>query len=294
MLDDEVREDTESFDLLLEPVPSHPSELELLNVGGADCQTGPCAHPVYITDEEDIPEFELSVSVDEIMEEGETSSTATLSITNGKTFVDDQVVTFEFGGDAIPGHDYTVTPADANGALADHQVTLPAGSASVEATFTAVDDEREEGDEKIRLSATHDGNAIGRGAIRIIDRFPGPRVEITFEGVQPPRDEYDDGIATGPFTTRITFSEQVEGFTQEDIDWQTHSLTDRGHHEYRRGPLGLHGGSRGSGIHGEDDAGPKRTLATSVSSRARRGPWPQATGTSWGTAACRSSCRRTG
>ena len=225
LLDDEVREDAESFDLLLEPVPSHPSELELLNVGGADCQTGPCAHPVYITDEEDIPEFELSVSVDEIMEEGETSSTATLSITNGKTFVDDQVVTFEFGGDAIPGHDYTVTPADANGALADHQVTLPAGSASVEATFTAVDDEREEGDEKIRLSATHDGNAIGRGAIRIIDRFPGPRVEITFEGVQPPRDEYDDGIATGPFTTRITFSEQVEGFTQEDIDWQTHSLT---------------------------------------------------------------------
>ena len=32
---------------------------------------------------------------------------------------------------------------------------------------------------------------------------------------------------------------------------------------------------------------------TSVSSRTRPGRWPQATGTSWGTAACRSSCRQT-
>ena len=224
LLDDEVREGTESFRLLLERTPSHPRELQLSNVLGNSCE-GECAVGVRINDDEDIPEWELSSSAEEIREEGETSSTATVSITNGKTFADDQVVTFELGGDAIPEHDYRVAPADAAQAVEGHQVTLSAGSSSVEATFTAVDDEREEGDEKIKLRAIHDDNAIGRGTIRIIDRFPGPRVEITFEEVQPPRDEYDDGIATGPFSTRITFSEQVEGFTQEDIDWQTHSGT---------------------------------------------------------------------
>ena len=134
-------------------------------------------------------------------------------------------MTFNLGGDAIPEHDYRVTPADAGDELPGHQLMLPAGSTSVEATFTAINDDREEGDEKIRLSVTHDGNAIGSGTIRIVDRFPGPRVEITFERVQPPRDQYDAGIATGPFTTRITFSEPVEGFTREDIEWQTHAGT---------------------------------------------------------------------
>ena len=224
LIDDDVREGTESFDLLLQRSPGHPAELQLSNVLGAPCQDD-CRTPVEITDDEDIPAWELSVSDEEIREEGETFSTATVSITNGKTFAADQAVTFKLGGDAIPGSDYRVSPADADGGIADHQVTLPAGSSSAEVTFTARDDRREEGDEKIRISVTHDGDAIGSEIIRIVDRVPGPRVEITFEGVQPPRDKYDDGIATGPFTTRITFSEPVEGFTQEDIDWQTHAGT---------------------------------------------------------------------
>ena len=225
LLDDEVREDIESFDLLLQPSPGHPSELELLNIGGAECQEPPCAHPVHITDDEDIPELELSVSEEEIREEGETSSSATVSITNGKTFATGQAVTLKLDGDAIQGSDYRVTPADADEGTEGHQVTLPEGVGSVDVNFTAIDDKREEGDERIRLSVTHDGNAIGRATIRIVDRFPGPGVEITFEGVQPPRDQHDAGITTGPFTARITFSEPVVGFTEEDIVWQTHSGT---------------------------------------------------------------------
>ena len=167
LVDDEVREDTESFNLLLERNPASPIELQLSDFLGAPCQ-GDCLTPVEITDNEDIPEFELSVSEDEIMEEGETSSAAIVSITNGKTFAHDQAVTFELGGGATPGSDYRVTPEDADEELADHQVTLPAGSTSVEATFTAVNDESEEGDEEIRLAATHDGDAIGSGAIRAL------------------------------------------------------------------------------------------------------------------------------
>ncbi len=224
LVDDDAFEGTESFDLLLQMLPGHPSEVQLSDVQGAACQGG-CRTPVEITDDEDIPDLELSVSDDEIMEEGETSSIATVSITNGKTFAADQMVTFELDGNAIPDHDYNVTPTDADQQAEGHQVTLPAGSSSVGATFTAIDDEREEGDEGITFGVTHDGNEIGSGTIRLIDRFPGPRVEITFEGVQPPGNDYDAGTATGPFTTRITFSERVEGFTEDDIDWQTHYLT---------------------------------------------------------------------
>ena len=225
LLDDEIREGTESFELVLEPDASQSAELLLTNPDGSACEDSSCPHPVYITDDEDIPVLELSLSEAEIREEGETSSVASVAITNGKTFADDEVVTFGLGGDAIPEHDYNVAPADADGSVADHQVTLAAGSNAAEVTFTAIDDEREEGDKKITLRVTHDGDAIGSGTIHLIDRFPGPRVEITFEGVQAPRDRYTAGVATGPFLTRFTFSEPVEGFTQEDIKWSTHSLT---------------------------------------------------------------------
>ncbi len=224
LVDDDAFEGPESFELLLEMLPGHPSEVQLSDLQGEACRDG-CATPVEITDDEDIPIFALSVSDDEIMEEGETSSIATVSITNGKTFAADQMTTFELDGNAIPDHDYNVTPADADQQAEGHQVTLPAGSSSVDATFMAIDDEREEGDERITFGVTHDGSAIGSGTIRIIDRFPGPRVEVTFDGVEPPDDDYTAGIATGPFTTRFTFSEPVDGFTEEDIDWQTQAGT---------------------------------------------------------------------
>ncbi len=213
LLDDEIVEGTENFTVALEELSGSPADLQLASVDAV----------VEITDD-DSPAMELSLSADEIMEEGETSSTATVTITNGVAYATDQLLTFELGGDATPEHDYGVTPADAD-ADAGHQVILPAGSTSVEATFTAIDDEREEGDEEITLRVTHDGSEIGSGTIHIIDRIQGPSVEITFEGVQPPGNDYDAGTATGPFTTRITFSEPVEGFTKEDITWQTHWLT---------------------------------------------------------------------
>ncbi len=224
LLDDEVREGTESFRLLLERTPGHPSELQLSNFIGFPCE-GACEARVEITDGEDVPEWGLSFSAEEIREEGETSSTATVSITNGKSFATDKVVDFKLGGSASPGGDYSVTPADGDDGTGDHQVTLPAGSGAVDVTFTARDDERGEGDDEIRISVSHDGVAIGRGTIRIVDRFPGPRVEVTFDGVLPPRDRYTAGVATGPFTVRFTFSEPVEGFTREDIEGATHAGT---------------------------------------------------------------------
>lgn len=221
---DDVREGAERFRLVLEGRPGIQADLKFTDPEGTDCN-GSCATTVEITDDEDVPAFALSLSEDEIREKDETSSTATISITNGKTFATDQPVMFELGGDAIPGHDYVVTPGDTDEETRRHEVTLAAGAGSVEVAFTAIDDEREEPTEEIRIRATHDGDEIGTGTIHLVDRFPGPRVEITFEGVQPPRDDWSAGVATGPFTARFTFSEPVVGFTEDDIEWQTHALT---------------------------------------------------------------------
>ena len=214
LFDDEIREGDETCDLVLESARDTQADLALAAVT-----------PVDITDDEDIPEMALRLSADEIEEEGETSSVATVSITNGKIFATDQLVTFGLGGSATQGADYKVSPADADQSASGHQVVLPAGSGSVTVTFKAQDDDVRDPDEEIRISVTHDGHAIGNRSIRIRDRQPGPTVEVTFEGVQSVHGAHVVGIATGPFTTRIVFSEPVEGFAQEHIDWQTHAGT---------------------------------------------------------------------
>ena len=221
LLDDDVREGDERFELVLRHVAGAQADLRLSTVLGDPCEED-CTSFVQIGDDGDIPEFGFSVSEEKIREQGETSSTATVSITNGKTFGEDQAVTLELAGTAAAGADYTVKPADADKEAEGHQIALRAGASSAAATFTARADDREDPDEVIEISAVHDGDAIGDENIDIEDGPPGPTVKVAFEGIDPPRNKDDDaGIATGPFTTRFTFSERVRGFTKDDIDWGT-------------------------------------------------------------------------
>ena len=214
LIDDEIREGDESCDLVLESARDAQADLALAAVT-----------PVDITDDEDIPEMNLRLSADEIEEKGETSSTATVSITNGKIFATNQLVTFKLGGTATRGEDYKVSPRDADESASGHQVELPAGSRSAEMTFTAQDDDIRDPGEEITVSVAHDGHAIGNQSIRIRDRQRGPTAEVTFEGVRSVHDAHIAGIARGPFTTRIVFSERVAGFAEEIISWQTHAGT---------------------------------------------------------------------
>ena len=214
LIDDEVREGDETCDLVLEKARDAQADLGLKAVT-----------PVDITDDEDVPQMELRLSADEIEEEGETSSVATVSITNGKVFATDQLIIFALGGSANLGADYEVSPADADESASGRQVALPAGSRSVKATFTARDDNVRDPDEEIRISVSHDGHAIGNRSIRIREPVPGPTVRVTFEGVQASSDSHVDGVATGPFTSRFTFSERVDGFEEEDIHWSTRAWT---------------------------------------------------------------------
>ena len=224
LLDDRVREGTEMLDLVLEQAPGQTTGLKFSNPDGTRC-ADPCKHPVHITDDEDMPELELSIDEEEIGEEQGSSVTVTISITNGTTFSTDQIFTITFGGNATQGIDYEVIPSDADTGTPGHQVTLPAGSISVEVTITALEDDDEDPDEEFELHVTLGDETVGGVTIPIRDRPLGPEVEITFEEVLSPRNGYDAGIVTGPFTTRIAFSERVEGFSQEDITWPTHAGT---------------------------------------------------------------------
>ncbi len=214
LLDDDIREGDETCDLVLQSVRDGQGDLALKAVT-----------PVDITDDEDIPALDLRLSADRIEEKGETSSTATVSIANGKHFATDQMVTFEIGGSATPGVDYKVSPADADRSASGHQVVLAAGSASAGVRLAARNDDLFDPGEKIEIAASLDGDEIGSGVVDLVDGTRGPALKVTFEGIGPPRGDGTAGTATGPFKTRFTFSEPVEGFTKDDIDWSTLAWT---------------------------------------------------------------------
>ena len=116
----------------------------------------------------------------EIMEEGETAATATLSIADDKSFAVDQAVTLALAGTATRGADYVVSPPDADEQTADYQVILPVEADSVQVTFKAMRDEVDDPDEKIEVSPSVDGNAVGdMKAIRIMNRqVQMPRITL--------------------------------------------------------------------------------------------------------------------
>ena len=165
--DDDVREGRENLEIALEYAPGFVKKIQLLNPDGTACSEDAgdddCGYPVFITDDEDIPVLDLSISTDEIREEDEDSSTATVSITNGKTFADrSDVVTFAFAGTCDRRHGLHGRARGRVTAMTPgHQVTLSAGSTSVAVTLTAMDDYIEDGNETIEVSATHAGNAVG-------------------------------------------------------------------------------------------------------------------------------------
>ena len=179
LFDDDMREGTETFELTVQPPSDQSEKVQFLNSDGTRCW-GRCKNLMYITDEEDTPALDLSVSADEIMEEGETSSAAMVSSTNGKSFAVDQLVTLSLDGTATMGADYTVSPADVDEGSPGFQVVLPGESTSTEVTIKAMSDNVDDPNEKIEVSASLDGDAIGNmQAVRIMNQeMPLPKISV--------------------------------------------------------------------------------------------------------------------
>ena len=139
----------------------------------------------------------LSVSSDRIHESGPTASAITVSTDNGEAFPSGQTITFNFGGPAVYGDDYTVSPDDADDGADGHQVVVKSRAASTDLTVTAVDDTDAESCEWITLSAaTGDPPALLRleDPIVVVDNDEGSPDAVTALTVGL------DGILTGNLT----------------------------------------------------------------------------------------------
>ena len=137
--------DEESFTVLLERTPGTRARIAI-----PDTTDAPGAMVVTIEDD-DKPDWKLTVEPDSIAEAGTESSTVTV-LTGGKTFAADQTITLMLAGTATETDDFT---------LASKSLTLTAGDTLVTATITAVDDTLDDDDETILVTASHDGATIG-------------------------------------------------------------------------------------------------------------------------------------
>ena len=143
-----------------------------------------------IMEDDDVPEFNLSVDPTEIAE-GE-SATLEVRITNNVTFADNQTITLDFtGSTATRGTDYTAAPA---------APVLRSGATRTKMAITASADADVEGDETISIAARHGGTAIGTATLTITDVVVTP---LTAEFAEMPATH--DGNA---FEFKLHFSEE--------------------------------------------------------------------------------------
>ena len=153
IVDDNIYEGNERFALNLSK-DHRFTEVSLQDPDGNSCLNS-CDkdYPVTIIDNDDEPVLWLSVSPYGIKEAGTTSATITLRSVTGTSWPNDQTITFDFGGPATFGEDYTVSPADADTELDGHQAVLDARATVASLIVTAVDDSEEESCEWINVSA---------------------------------------------------------------------------------------------------------------------------------------------
>ena len=159
---------------------------------GTGYTVGSSASATATVEDDDVATFTVSAAPQTIDEGG--TATLTVAISNGVTFAQDQTISLDLSAStATSGSDFTVSP---------QALTLSAGSNSVTATVTAVDDTDEEGEETVEISASHDGTAIGTATVAITANDVPP---LTAEFQNVP--ESHDGSTA--FTLRVSFSAEL-------------------------------------------------------------------------------------
>ncbi|MYE05858.1 MAG: hypothetical protein F4Y04_01305, partial [Chloroflexi bacterium] len=178
--DDDIYEGDEQLQVNMALAPGNrPGLLRFRRANGTFCETScsDIAYPVTITDAGDLPALALSADPASIAEEddagttgtAENVSTVTVSITNAKTFAEDQTVTLGFSGTATYGTHYRVSPADADGETQGHQVVLPAGAASVPVTVISTPNDTAHGERTIGVAGFLDATEFDTAEITITE-----------------------------------------------------------------------------------------------------------------------------
>ena len=154
--------------------------MQFARPNGDTCEAISCSpivtYPVFITDEEDLPVLSLGAAPASISEADDTTtgvaenvSTLTVAAASPKTFATGQTVTLTFGGSAVYGTHYGVSPVDADTNTGGHQVVLPAETGSVELTVTAADNAAVDGGRTIEVVGSLDGTEFDRASIAVAD-----------------------------------------------------------------------------------------------------------------------------
>ena len=176
-------------DTVVEPA----SEIAVSVVAGAGYTVASGAGSGQATVEDnDTATFAVSVDPAEVAE-GE-SATVTAAISNGVTFTADQAIELTFSGTASEGTDYSVSK---------DTLRLLAGTDSVEATVTALDDAEEEDAETVTVAALHEGSAVGSASWTIAAN--DAPLTASFEAATLP----EAHAGSGTFTLRVAFSEAI-------------------------------------------------------------------------------------
>ena len=159
--------------------------MQFARPNGDTCGSHTCPltieYPVFITDEEDRPVLSLSADPASISEADDTTtgvaenvSTLTVAAASPKTFATGQTITLTFGGSAVYGTHYGVNPADTDANATGHQVVLPAETASVEVTVTAVDNATVDGGRTIEVVGSLDGTDTITVTVGVTDEDEPP------------------------------------------------------------------------------------------------------------------------
>ena len=197
--DDDVYEGTERLAVSIDISPGFPYGLvQFAYSDGSTCEPR-CSplpeYPVTITDEEDRPVLSLAAEPASLAEEDDDTTTnvaenvsvLTVAAASPKTFATDQAITLTFAGTAVYGTHYSVSPVDTDANATGHQVLLPAETASVEVTVTAVENASVEvtvtavenasvdGGRTIEVTGSRDGTAFGTATtITLLDDDTAP------------------------------------------------------------------------------------------------------------------------
>ena len=156
---------------------------ESLTVRGSTTVSGLNVTPsggltIRLADNDEAPSLVLSLDKSSFAEDGDTA-TVTVGTGSGSTFETAQTVSLSVGGTATETTDYTVS---------GKTLTLPAGTgtnaSTVSATLTGVDDDLDDDDETVVISATHNGVPFGDRRTVTIEDDDDPEVTVSFARAQ--------------------------------------------------------------------------------------------------------------
>ena len=150
IINDRIDEDDELFWVDLD---SGSLMSEILDVS----DLGPVAKAKVTITDDDVAVWAIDLSTSTI---GEAGGTATVTVSTGEvSFEEQRAISLAFAGTATED-DYTVSSGGTD-LSSPYSLTLAVGETSVEATVTATDDARDEDDETVLVSASHENGSIG-------------------------------------------------------------------------------------------------------------------------------------